>query len=170
MPTAGYFATVSMTAMPHQLKNGGALTWGAVPPRMLIMNCPVCKEAMLTVEYEAVEIDFCVSCRGVWLDAGELELLFGDQRVTDSFLKGGDASHASGEAPRPCPICDGKMEKHVTGGPSPVVYDQCRQNHGLWFDRGELASVLKHGGDLPGGGPIAEWLRHLFSEQPESNS
>jgi len=134
------------------------------------MDCPVCKEAMIVVEYDAVEIDFCVSCRGVWLDAGELELLFGDQVVADQFLCGGDASRAVSEAPRRCPICDGKMRKHVTGGPEPVVYDQCQRNHGLWFDEGELASVLKHGGDMPDGGAVAAWLRNLFPEQPESKS
>jgi len=39
------------------------------------MNCPVCKDSMVVLELEQVEIDYCTGCEGVWLDAGELELL-----------------------------------------------------------------------------------------------
>ncbi len=41
------------------------------------MNCPVCKEPMIVLELDEVEIDHCISCGGIWLDAGELELLIG---------------------------------------------------------------------------------------------
>lgn len=38
------------------------------------MQCPVCKDAQLTMSNrENVEIDFCPQCRGVWLDRGELD-------------------------------------------------------------------------------------------------
>jgi len=30
---------------------------------------------MIVVEYHEVELDYCHSCKGVWLDSGELELL-----------------------------------------------------------------------------------------------
>ena len=30
---------------------------------------------MITLELEDVEIDHCLDCGGIWLDAGELELL-----------------------------------------------------------------------------------------------
>ena len=33
---------------------------------------------MLTLELTGVEIDHCTDCGGIWLDAGELELLLGD--------------------------------------------------------------------------------------------
>jgi len=38
-------------------------------------ECPKCSRAMVAVDYgdTGVEVDFCSSCRGVWLDAGELE-------------------------------------------------------------------------------------------------
>ncbi|HEX2873099.1 MAG TPA: zf-TFIIB domain-containing protein [Polyangiaceae bacterium] len=39
-------------------------------------HCPVCVEAQLTPKLrEGVEIDVCPSCRGIWLDRGELEKL-----------------------------------------------------------------------------------------------
>lgn len=38
------------------------------------MICPVCKDADLVMsERSGVEIDYCPSCRGVWLDRCELD-------------------------------------------------------------------------------------------------
>ena len=42
------------------------------------MDCPVCKNAMITLELADVEIDYCTDCGGIWLDAGELEMLLGE--------------------------------------------------------------------------------------------
>lgn len=40
------------------------------------MNCPRCERAQLVeVDRDGVSIDRCDSCRGVWLDRGELEKL-----------------------------------------------------------------------------------------------
>lgn len=40
------------------------------------MKCPVCtdKELLMT-ERQGIELDYCPSCRGVWLDRGELDRL-----------------------------------------------------------------------------------------------
>jgi Zn-finger nucleic acid-binding protein len=38
------------------------------------MKCPVCTNVdLLMSEKQGVEIDYCPTCRGVWLDRGELE-------------------------------------------------------------------------------------------------
>lgn len=38
------------------------------------MKCPVCNDTQLMMsEKSGVEIDYCPSCRGVWLDRGELD-------------------------------------------------------------------------------------------------
>lgn len=38
------------------------------------MKCPVCETIDLQMsERQGVEIDYCPSCRGVWLDRGELD-------------------------------------------------------------------------------------------------
>jgi Zn-finger nucleic acid-binding protein len=39
------------------------------------MQCPVDGETLLLSERQGVEIDYCPSCRGVWLDRGELDKL-----------------------------------------------------------------------------------------------
>lgn len=37
------------------------------------MNCPVCNTELKMTDRQGVEIDYCPSCRGVWLDRGELD-------------------------------------------------------------------------------------------------
>jgi len=38
------------------------------------MNCPSCPSTNLQMtERSGVEIDYCPSCRGIWLDRGELD-------------------------------------------------------------------------------------------------
>jgi uncharacterized protein len=39
------------------------------------MKCPNCNETLLMTERQGIEIDYCPSCRGVWLDKGELDKL-----------------------------------------------------------------------------------------------
>ncbi|WP_186015973.1 zf-TFIIB domain-containing protein [Burkholderia gladioli] len=40
------------------------------------MKCPVCKTPdLLIAERRTIEIDYCPTCRGVWLDRGELDKL-----------------------------------------------------------------------------------------------
>lgn len=42
---------------------------------MPLLMCPNDNAAMTTVNRDGVEFDMCPSCRGVWLDRGELEKL-----------------------------------------------------------------------------------------------
>lgn len=37
------------------------------------MNCPVCSIALVMTERQGIEIDYCPTCRGIWLDRGELD-------------------------------------------------------------------------------------------------
>lgn len=130
------------------------------------MNCPVCKEPMVVLEYDNVEADYCVGCRGIWLDAGEIELLFGDAEACHALLTGGDLKRARGEKPRRCPICRKKMGKDVSSGDAPVTYDRCPAGDGLWFDEGELQAILKRG-DAFASSEIAAFLGGVFTHSPD---
>lgn len=130
------------------------------------MNCPVCKTPMAVLEFNDVEVDFCVDCGGIWLDAGELDLLFGDRAVTEGFLGAGDTVAARKEKPRRCPICRARMAKRQSARDGPVVFDHCPAGDGLWFDKGELALVLEQGNRAPGGEAVVAWLRDLFAAPP----
>lgn len=37
------------------------------------MHCPKCGDSLQEIELKGVKIDRCMSCQGIWLDAGELE-------------------------------------------------------------------------------------------------
>ena len=56
------------------------------------------------------------------------------------------AKGASGVLPavryRPCPTCAKLMNRSNYGGGSGIVLDACR-DHGLWFDKGELAAIVE---------------------------
>ncbi len=55
---------------------------------MPLLLCPNDNSAMQTVDRDGVQFDMCPTCRGVWLDRGELEKLM---------------AAAQGSAPVPAP-------------------------------------------------------------------
>jgi uncharacterized protein len=60
------------------------------------MKCPVCKEPDLVMsERQGIEIDYCPTCRGIWLDRGELD------KIIEKSLETTSARPVSGEATRP---------------------------------------------------------------------
>jgi Zn-finger nucleic acid-binding protein len=107
------------------------------------MDCPQCKEPMIVLELEDVEIDHCVSCGGIWLDAGELELLLGDSQDKDNLLASFQADEGSKEQRIRCPICSKRMGKVLCGTGKTTCIDKCRNGHGLYFNRGELHEILE---------------------------
>ncbi|XZE51578.1 zf-TFIIB domain-containing protein [Planctomycetaceae bacterium SH139] len=37
------------------------------------MKCPQCQTTLKMTDRKGIEIDYCPSCRGIWLDRGELD-------------------------------------------------------------------------------------------------
>lgn len=110
---------------------------------MLGMDCPVCKNAMIVLELAEVEVDYCTDCGGIWLDAGELELLLGSSQQAEQLLDSFKIDSNCTEKRRKCPICLKKMQKIVVGPSTPILLiDKCPKGDGLWFDKGELQDVL----------------------------
>jgi Zn-finger nucleic acid-binding protein len=106
---------------------------------------------MIVLELAEVEVDYCTDCGGIWLDAGELELLLGNSQQTKQLLDSfkihrkvspsGDSTCT--EKRRKCPICLKKMQKIVVGPSTPpLLIDKCTRGDGLWFDHGELQDIL----------------------------
>lgn len=131
------------------------------------MDCPVCKSPMIVFELEQVETDYCASCGGIWLDSGELEILLEDAQAAYQVLRS-FRPIKSDEAHRKCPICLKTMEKVAVGSAQPpLMIDRCPKQHGLWFDKGELADVLRCGKFDPNG-KVATLLAALY--QPAKKS
>lgn len=49
------------------------------------MRCPKCGQGLATEHYGSVEIDVCPSCRGLWLDANELETIVAGESKNGLF-------------------------------------------------------------------------------------
>ncbi|MFC1884751.1 zf-TFIIB domain-containing protein [Thermodesulfobacteriota bacterium] len=131
------------------------------------MDCPVCRDAMITLELDDVEIDHCVGCGGIWLDGGELEMLIGDVQKTMTLFESFRVSDTHPEKPRRCPICDKKMQKVMAGADaSDLLIDRCRRNDGLWFDQGELDSILTRA-RLDEGHKVRQLLADMFGKEGE---
>jgi len=110
------------------------------------MICPTCKNIMIVVEHERVELDYCTSCQGVWFDSGELALLLETMGLEEAglslsnILTSPEAKTA--EKKRNCPICGQKMGKATIGQKPEVLIDVCRHGDGLWFDGDEVGQLL----------------------------
>jgi Zn-finger nucleic acid-binding protein len=128
------------------------------------MDCPVCKSAMVVLELQQVEVDHCFGCGGIWLDAGELELLIDDAARSAKLLESFKIDKECTEAKRKCPICYKKMEKVIVGVEKPkLLLDRCPKKHGLWFDSGELQDILKRA-QLDSDSKIQQLLAEMFSD------
>jgi len=134
------------------------------------MDCPVCKNAMITLELADVEIDYCIDCGGIWLDAGELELLLGQPEKARQLLDSFKIDSKSAEKPRKCPICDKKMQKIIVGPSKPtLLIDKCRRGDGLWFDKGELQDIFNRA-QLDKDNKIQELLADMFGHDQENQN
>lgn len=135
------------------------------------MYCPVCKEAMIVVEHERIELDYCTSCRGVWFDAGELELMLEAANLDVSKF---NMDHIMSlpekqikEDTRRCPLCRKKMRKVAIGCEPEVVIDVCPAEEGLWFDGGEVGHIIKQllckpSAESSGPEPVVTFLGEVF--------
>lgn len=78
------------------------------------MKCPVCKTPdLLMADRQGIEVDYCPTCRGVWLDRGELDKLV-ERSGEDSI------PHAQGQAAAGMPIArrhdGGRDRRHGDSG------------------------------------------------------
>ena len=128
------------------------------------MNCPVCREPMVVLELDEVEVDHCVGCGGTWLDAGELELLLEDSKKKDELLSSFTVDRKDAEKKRTCPICLKKMEKVLCGMDKKVLIDKCRKNDGIWFDRDELEEMIRMG-SIDNDNRVLDLIRDIFGKK-----
>ncbi len=116
------------------------------------MDCPACRQPLIVAERDGIELDCCPFCRGLWFDAGELQLLeekLGLPRDARDFSRLPLAETT--EKPRLCPRCDRALEKVYADPGRTIIVDRCDRGHGLWFDHGELGRVLElQAGAIPG--------------------
>lgn len=129
------------------------------------MDCPVCTVPMIVVEHGGIELDYCIECKGIWFDAGELSLLLEKLDVQGELPDVASLPKAeSGEKARRCPRCPKYMDKVHLGMEPRVLVDRCPSGHGLWFDAGELGRVVEQYavGLKPGEDRVIRFLGEVF--------
>ncbi len=129
------------------------------------MNCIACKEPMVVLELNQIEIDHCLNCGGVWLDSGELEAMLGDPEEVKAMLARFAAGRNIEQGKRKCPICLKKMQVVAADTDGNLRIDRCRSGHGIWFDRGELNKILDLF-DVDRHSRIHNLLKDIFSDNP----
>ena len=106
------------------------------------LTCPACQDSPLKQRElkNGILIDDCPSCRGTWLDGGELlELTQSKEAARQGTVAiFWDAT----ETDRICPRCDSPMREGEFLD-SDTLVDCCDNCNGLWFDAGELKQTLR---------------------------
>ena len=136
------------------------------------MSCPRCQALLTEVTRAGVVADTCGTCRGMWLDKGELQEMVA--RV-DGFRRartngapyagtsGGVTTQTEGRPTRTgetgclrCPRCGDLLRATQRDG---VRVDVCRRCRGMWLDDGEFERIkaylwdLRHDWELDGRDP-----------------
>ncbi len=127
------------------------------------MNCPACKETLVILELHSIEIDYCTNCNGIWLDAGEMELMIDNETERARLLQSLMVINNSKEKKLRCPVCRKKMEK-VKHRQVDIITDKCVKNHGIWFDKGELEEIIKSA-SVQDENKFAVLLKELFNQK-----
>jgi Zn-finger nucleic acid-binding protein len=108
------------------------------------MRCPKCRADMEQIEFEGTEIDRCKICKGIWFDAGEIELMR-DNRAAVA-IDAGDASvgkQSNAIDHYQCPRCSGSMVRVVDPQQRHIWYETCGSCGGSFLDAGELIDLSK---------------------------
>ncbi|MCC7117783.1 MAG: zf-TFIIB domain-containing protein [Anaerolineales bacterium] len=105
------------------------------------MNCPKCNNELIQKFYKGLlEVDACPNCRGLWLDAQELDRL--EDLAFDEDERKGSLIHFQQPTEFLCPHCASPLVEFQYR-----LYDlrleYCAENaHGFWLDGGEEERVL----------------------------
>ena len=106
------------------------------------MRCPKCRADMEQVDYEGTEIDRCTICKGLWFDAGEIELL--RDKEAAAAIDTGDASigkKSNAMDDYQCPRCSGAMVRVVDARQRHIWFETCSSCSGSFLDAGELRDL-----------------------------
>jgi len=109
-----------------------------------------------------VELDKFLDCRASCVDNVGLAVLLEEDGHNNNCLTSFIPAGRTSEKLRRCPICHKKMEKVYFGDDQSVIVDRCGKEHGIWFDRGELNSII----ELATGGesPVIGLLSDMFGK------
>ena len=124
------------------------------------MKCIVCQASMKKEAMFGVLVDFCQSCKGVWLDKNEFTRIVAmDQKTTKTELVARMKEEESREALKVvsyrglCQRCGSPVSSCDFHG---VHVDKCKTCGGMFFEQSELTKCMSNC-------KKAGWLEKLFN-------
>ncbi len=108
------------------------------------MRCPKCRSDMEQIDVDGIEIDRCITCNGIWFDAGEAEAL--RNKKAAAAIDTGDANIGKIQNEIDnyrCPRCAGSMVRMVDPQQKHIWYEKCGSCHGTFFDAGEFKDLSR---------------------------
>jgi Zn-finger nucleic acid-binding protein len=105
------------------------------------MKCPHCSKDLVQTKRDDIEVEYCPSCRGMWLSRQELEELEDEVFDFGNDEKGTLIFSATATS-RKCPQC-GKPMKRFKYRLYDLEMDFCEDGHGFWLDADEDKRILE---------------------------
>lgn len=94
---------------------------------------------MEKVNFNAITVDRCTNCKGIWFDGTEykdLKKVGGSQAIdTGSSEIGKEYDTVRDVA---CPVCSTTMDRVADKFQPHIHYEVCSKGHGAYFDAGEF--------------------------------
>ena len=130
------------------------------------MNCPRCNieltnKSILDFKY-FINIDYCSSCGGIWLDNGELTRL--EKTIDPTFYEIRKIPNNQEQLEiLKCPSCDNSnlLQKVQHPRDQHVIIDYCPVCKGAWLDTGEIEAIRKENWVLV----IGKFFKWLISKE-----
>jgi Zn-finger nucleic acid-binding protein len=104
------------------------------------MQCPNCGKDLVQTKRDRIEVEYCPSCRGMWLSRQELEQLE-DEAFDLGEDEKGTLIFSATATTRKCPQCSKPM-KRFAYRLYDLEMDFCEDGHGFWLDADEDKRVL----------------------------
>ena len=105
------------------------------------MKCPSCNTDLVLAKRNGIDLEYCPSCKGMWLSRQELEQL--EDEVFDlGDDKKGSLIFSPTATTHECPQC-GKLMRRFQYRAYDLEMDFCENGHGYWLDEEGDKRVLE---------------------------
>lgn len=108
------------------------------------MDCPKCDSVMEAVTFNAVTVDRCTQCKGIWfsgLEHKDLKKMKGSESIDIGPEKQGREYDKMKDVA--CPECKDVMSRVADKFQPHIHYEVCMKGHGAFFDAGEFKDFKK---------------------------
>lgn len=108
------------------------------------MQCPKCPNSpLVATRVQAIEVDRCKACGGIWFDNHELVPLLHESLPEFMALRGKSVLRGVNQKHGRCPRDNAELLRVSSALGRSVVLDTCPECRGIWLDGGEFDTLLE---------------------------